>query len=152
MTVIRIACGFDSSIELDALMVFWNTRCAIYPSTHGKDVTAYFVTAADGTCQPYIQIVHLTKSWSLDTTQLKEMELQGPQDNEQADETIEEEVEIQEISSLEFLNSKLKSSAISKVQRRDVHNHLQIVADILKMKYEYENSKLYYYIFAFTIY
>jgi len=44
------------------------------------------------------------------------MELQGPQDSEQADETIEEEVEIQEISSLEFLNSKLKSSAISKVQ------------------------------------
>ena len=80
------------------------------------------------------------------------MELQEPQDNEQADETLEEEAEIQEISSLDFLNAKLKSSTISKVQRRDVRNHLQMVADILKMKYEYENSKLSYYVFAFTIY
>jgi len=102
-------------------------------------------------CQLYIPIVHFTKLRSLDTAQVKEMGLQEPQDDEQVKETLEEE-EIQEISSLDFLNSKLKSSNISKVQQRDVHSHLRIVADILNMKYEDEYSKSHNYSFTFTIY
>jgi len=47
MTVVHIACGFNSSTKLDALMAFWNTTCATDPSIHNKGVTDYFVTVAE---------------------------------------------------------------------------------------------------------
>jgi len=116
MTVVCIACGFNSSTQLDALMAFWNATCAMDPSIHNKDVTAYFVSAAES-CQLYVPIVHFTKLQSLDTAQVKEMGPQELQDDEQVKETSEVD-EIQEISYMDFFSSKLKSSNISKGQKK----------------------------------
>ena len=102
-------------------------------------------------CQLYVPIVHFTKLQSLDTTQVKEMGPQELQDDEQVKETSEVD-EIQEISYMDFFSSKLKSSNISKGQKKNVRHHLQAVADILKMEYKDENSKLHYYSFTFNIY
>src|SRR5882724_13575918 len=82
-------------------------------------------------CQLYVPIVHFTKLQSLDTTQVKEMGPQELQDDEQVKETSEVD-EIQEISYMDFFSSKLKSSNISKGQKKNIHHHLQAVADILK--------------------
>jgi len=103
-------------------------------------------------CQPYIPNVHSTKSQSLDTAQMKEMELQEPQDKEQAEETIDERNEIQEITSLEFFNSKIRSSNMKKGTKKHAHHHLWAVAHLLKMRSVCIENKLYYYLFVFTIY
>ena len=101
-------------------------------------------------CQLYVPIVHFTELQSLDTSQVKEMSPQESQVDEQAKETQEED-EIQEISYSDFFNSKLKSLNISKGQQKDIHKHLQSVADILQMKYDHEASKLHYYSSTLTL-
>ena len=47
-TVLRIACGFDASSELDALMKFWKETCSVDSTISDADVVNFFTDAVQG--------------------------------------------------------------------------------------------------------
>ena len=53
------------------------------------------------------------------------------------------EDEVEEISPLEYFKSKMKTSDMSKAERRDTRKHLWKIAETFKMKYEEEDCESY---------
>jgi len=53
------------------------------------------------------------------------------------------EDEVEEISHLEYFKSRMKTSGMSRTQKKDTHKWLQKIAETFKLKYEDEDCESY---------